>query len=62
MKHHYQVSAIMTYNARCPMGTVCEEENLKAILAHQGAKQYKITHIDRQPVYGWEASDWLSVQ
>jgi len=61
MKHHYIVSAIMNGDFLCPMGAVCEEEELKAILKRQGVKRFKVKMIDAEPVEAWEEGDWQEV-
>ena len=62
MKHHYTVQAIMRHWSQdflCPMGAVCEKEELPAVLKHKGVKSYKIKSVDEEFFADWEKSDWI---
>jgi hypothetical protein len=62
MKHHYTILAEMRYNALCPMGALCSEDELNDILKQRDVRNYKIKMIDRDPIPDWEKADWIPVE
>ena len=62
MKRHYVVQAIMSdWNSQfqCPMGAVCELDELGDILKKKAVSKYKLKSIDGDLVQNWKDTDWI---
>lgn len=63
MKRHYVVQAIMfDWNSefQCPMGAVCELDELSAILKDKAVTSYKIKSVDGEPIPNWKDSESIA--
>jgi hypothetical protein len=64
MKHHYIVRAVIRQNGQeflCPLGAVCQEEELGNELKRHDVMRYKIKSVDDEHVADWENTEWIPV-
>ena len=61
MRHHYIVQAVIRQNGQeflCPLGAICEKEDLGKELIRHRVNRYKIKSVDDEPVADWESTEW----
>lgn len=64
MQHHYILQATIRIRDNeflCPIGALCEEEELNAKMKHAKVVRYRIKKIDDDLIPGWDAADWTPV-
>ena len=64
MKQHFVTQAIMAMYPKdclCPIGAVCEKNELDTVLKGQGVKGYKLKSVDGEAIADWEKKDWVMI-